>query len=164
MPINRKFDLTALRLALEDYYRRIQQRVTYEVILFEGKNDSDREVAAMARFARFVPCKINIIPYHSITFARPGDPGAGLRPSPRVEEIAGRLRAAHLTVMIRSSAGEDIRGACGQLAATGMRRVSGRHPGHNEKSIAHHHQKAAHEDHPVWTARGREGDAGETAR
>ncbi|MEK7670246.1 MAG: hypothetical protein AAB330_03290, partial [Bacteroidota bacterium] len=34
----------------------------------------------------------------------------------RLEEFAQRLRAANVTVMIRSSAGEDINAACGQLA------------------------------------------------
>jgi adenine C2-methylase RlmN of 23S rRNA A2503 and tRNA A37 len=38
-----------------------------------------------------------------------------LSASPRQEEIVDRLRHAHLTVMVRSSAGEDITAACGQL-------------------------------------------------
>jgi adenine C2-methylase RlmN of 23S rRNA A2503 and tRNA A37 len=33
-----------------------------------------------------------------------------------MDEIVEQLRLAHLTVMVRSSAGEDIDGACGQLA------------------------------------------------
>jgi len=116
MPINRKFDLTALRLALEHYYRRSQQRVTYEVILFDGVNDTDPEVARLITFARHVPCKMNIVPFHSIAFTGVGGPAAALRPSTRMEEVLRKLRAAHLTVMVRSNAGEDIEGACGQLA------------------------------------------------
>lgn len=116
MPINRKFDLTALRLALEYYYHRIQRRVTYEVIFFDGVNDTDPEVARLITFARHVPCKLNIIPFHSIAFTGVGGQGADLRPSTRMEEIVERLRLAHLTVMVRSNAGEDIEGACGQLA------------------------------------------------
>jgi 23S rRNA (adenine2503-C2)-methyltransferase len=128
MPINRKFDLTALRLALEDYYRRVQRRVTYEVILFDGVNDTDSEVARLITFARHVPCKLNIIPFHSIAFTGVDGPGAGLRPSTRMEEIVERLRAAHLTVMVRSNAGVDIEGACGQLAVM-TERSKRRRPG-----------------------------------
>jgi 23S rRNA (adenine2503-C2)-methyltransferase len=128
MPINRKFDLTALRLALEHYYRRMQRRVTYEVILFDGVNDTDPEVARLITFARHVPCKLNIIPFHSIAFTGVGAEGAALRPSTRMEEIVERLRTAHLTVMVRSNAGEDIEGACGQLAVMTERRKK-RRPG-----------------------------------
>jgi len=44
---------------------------------------------------------------------------ATLKPTPkqRVEEFAERLRKSDITVMIRTSSGEDIQAACGQLAA-----------------------------------------------
>jgi 23S rRNA (adenine2503-C2)-methyltransferase len=122
MPINRKFDLTALRLALEHYYRQTRQRVTYEVILFDGVNDTDREVSRLITFARHVPSKVNIIPFHSIAFTGVHGHGDSLRPSPRSEEIVEKLRNAHVTVMVRSNAGEDIEGACGQLAVMAERR------------------------------------------
>jgi adenine C2-methylase RlmN of 23S rRNA A2503 and tRNA A37 len=47
--------------------------------------------------------------------------GAGLRPSPRADELVERLRREHLTVFVRSSAGEDIDAACGQLAVKDSR-------------------------------------------
>ncbi len=116
MPVTRKFGLAELRAALESYYRATRRRVTYEVIFFDGINDSVREVAALIAFARVVPCKINVIPFHSIRFTGTKGFGASLSPSRRQEKIVERLRAANLTVMVRSSAGEDIEGACGQLA------------------------------------------------
>ena len=41
-----------------------------------------------------------------------------LTPTPRerIERFAAALRAAHVTVMLRSSSGHDIDAACGQLA------------------------------------------------
>jgi 23S rRNA (adenine2503-C2)-methyltransferase len=116
MPINKKYNLAALREALESYYARTKQRVTYEHIFFDEVNDTEKEVAALVKFARRVPCRINVIPFHNITFTGPEGFAAALRPSPRVEEIVNRLRAQHLAVMVRSSAGEDIEAACGQLA------------------------------------------------
>jgi len=44
--------------------------------------------------------------------------GAALKPTPRdrIERFAQALRDADITVMVRSSSGEDIKAACGQLA------------------------------------------------
>lgn len=116
MPINKKFSLNELMAALRYYYQKTGKRVTYEYIFFDGINDSDAEVETLIRFARQVPCKINIIPFHSIAFTGVHGIGATLRPSPRMMAIADRLRAQNLTVLIRSNAGEDIDAACGQLA------------------------------------------------
>jgi 23S rRNA (adenine2503-C2)-methyltransferase len=123
MPVTRRFPLSVLMDAIDQYYRRTKLRVTYEYILFDGINDTDHELKELIRFARRVPCKINVIPFHSIAFAGPSGFAAGLRPSRRMEEAVAMLREHHLTVMVRSSAGEDIEGACGQLAVrTGRRR------------------------------------------
>jgi 23S rRNA (adenine2503-C2)-methyltransferase len=125
MPIGRRFPLTVLEEALRGYYSQTRRRITFEVIFFDGVNDTAPEVGALLKLARRVPCKINVIPFHSIAFAAPTGLGASLRPSPRMDEIVGQLRQARLTVMVRSSAGEDIDGACGQLAVT-TERAAGR--------------------------------------
>jgi 23S rRNA (adenine2503-C2)-methyltransferase len=131
MPVNRKFPLTELKAALVQYYRKTRQRVTYEVIFFDGINDTEREVGALIKFGRHVPCKINVIPYHSIAFTGARGLSGSLKPSPRTAELVGRLREAHLTVMVRSNAGEDIEGACGQLAVL--------HEGRRRSSIPYRH-------------------------
>ena len=117
MPINKRYPLTELTSAIEYYYKRTKQRVTYEYIFFDGVNDSPKDVAQLIALARRVPCKINVIPFHSIAFVGLGGTAAGLRPSPRMEQIVEGLRSSNLTVMVRSNAGEDIDAACGQLAA-----------------------------------------------
>ncbi len=122
MPVTRRFPLRALLAALEHYYREVRIRVTYEFIFFDGINDTDAEVTRLIQFARRVPCKINVIPYHSIAFTGVQGFAASLYPSTRTEAIVDRLRASDLTVMVRSSAGEDIAAACGQLAVASRRR------------------------------------------
>jgi 23S rRNA (adenine2503-C2)-methyltransferase len=118
MPLNKKFPLHELLAALRYYHDKTRKRVTYEYIFFDGINDTDREVDQLIRFARRVPCKINVIPFHSIAFTGIQGIGAMLRPSPRMPELVERLRAHNLTVFVRSSAGEDIAAACGQLVVT----------------------------------------------
>jgi len=122
MPVTRRYPLQALLAAIEHYYRAVKLRVTYEFIFFEGVNDTDAEVARLIKFARRVPSKINVIPYHSIAFTGVQGFAASLRPSTRTEAIVDRLRSNNLTVMMRSSAGEDIAAACGQLAIKTLRR------------------------------------------
>ena len=126
MPVGRRFPLPVLEDSLLGYYRQTRRRITCEFIFFDGVNDTAPEVGALIRFARRVPCKINIIPFHSIAFAVPTGLGSSLRPSPRMDDIVEQLRQAHLTVMVRSSAGEDIDGACGQLAVA-TERAQARH-------------------------------------
>lgn len=118
MPINRKFGIVELQGALEYYYRKTRLRPTLEYILLNGFNDSDEDLRRLIMFSRTVPVKINLIPFHSIAFTKPEGLASTLTASPRkrIEEFAAHLRAAHLTVMIRSSSGEDIAAACGQLA------------------------------------------------
>jgi 23S rRNA (adenine2503-C2)-methyltransferase len=116
MPVTRRHPLPELLAALEEYYRRTKRRVTYEVIFFDGVNDGPDAVRQLIRFARRVPSKINVIPFHAIGAGAPLAAGMPLRPSPRTAGIVEQLRASNLTVMVRSSAGEDIDAACGQLA------------------------------------------------
>jgi len=116
MPINRKFPVNQLLDAVAYYYEQTRQRVTYEYIFFDGINDTEQEVRALIRFARQVPCKINVIPYHSIAFTGTTEATKHLGPSKRTEECVKELRAHHLTAMVRSNAGDDIDAACGQLA------------------------------------------------
>jgi 23S rRNA (adenine2503-C2)-methyltransferase len=114
MPVTPRYGLRELADAVAHYYRETRARVTYEVIFFDGINDSDRDVEQLIGFARRTPSKINVIPFHAIAGAGVSD--RSLRPSPRMHQIVDRLRARRLIVMVRSSAGEDIDAACGQLA------------------------------------------------
>jgi 23S rRNA (adenine2503-C2)-methyltransferase len=116
MPVTRRFPLPKLLDAVKRYYAATGMRVTYECIFFDAVNDRTDDIRRLITFARTVPCKINVIPYHSIAFRKPEGLAASLRPSARTGQIVDALRKANLTVMVRSSAGEDIAAACGQLA------------------------------------------------
>lgn len=118
MPITKKFSVEELMDAMEYYYRKTRFRPTFEYIPFDGFNDTDADAERLIRVSKRFPCKVNIIPFHSIEFTHPSGFAATLRPSPRtrMEEFVEKLRKANLTVMVRSSAGEDIQAACGQLA------------------------------------------------
>jgi 23S rRNA (adenine2503-C2)-methyltransferase len=120
MPITRKYPLPDLIGAMEYFNRKTRRRVTLEYIPFDGWNDRQEDIERLAKLSRRIPCKINIIPFHSIDFTNPSGLAAKLKPTPagKIEEFARRLRERHCTVFVRSSAGEDIDAACGQLAVS----------------------------------------------
>ncbi|MBE0556567.1 MAG: 23S rRNA (adenine(2503)-C(2))-methyltransferase RlmN, partial [Proteobacteria bacterium] len=118
MPITKKYSLEDVLGALGEYYRATRRRPTFEYIVFRGFNDSAQDVDRIAEVAKRIPCKINLIPYHSIAFTNPQGFGGSLEAAsrPAIERFAEALKERNLTVMIRSSSGHDIEAACGQLA------------------------------------------------
>lgn len=88
-----------------------QRRVSFEYIVFDGRNDSPRHAAELARILRGIPCRINLIPFHQI-------PDVPLRPTTkeRMEQFKAQLERAGYVTTIRVSRGEDISAACGMLS------------------------------------------------
>lgn len=116
MPVTRKYPLTKLIEAAGYYYRKVRRRVTFEYILFAGWNDREEDAARLVKLSLAVPSKVNLIPFHSVAVRGAAAPRLRSASVERMEEFAHRLRRSHLTVFVRSSAGEDIDAACGQLA------------------------------------------------
>ena len=110
MPINRKYNLATLLDACEYFASRRKQRITFEYILIAGVNDSDEQAHRLAKHARRLPAKVNLIPYNSV---------AGLewsRPSRnRQENFQSILRQHGVAATLRREKGHDIEAACGQL-------------------------------------------------
>ena len=118
MPIDKKYPLDTVLAAMEDYYKITGRPITYEYILFDGLNDSPADAARLAKIARRVPSRVNVIPFHPIDFTNPTGFGAELRPArpAAFERFIALLRKAGVTALVRSSSGQDIEAACGQLA------------------------------------------------
>jgi 23S rRNA (adenine2503-C2)-methyltransferase len=118
MPITKKFSVDELIGALEYYYYKTRRRPTFEYILFDSFNDTATDIKAFVKLSRRIPCKVNLIPFHSIEFTHPSGFSASLKPAPseKVEAFAEALRKSDITVMVRGSSGKDINAACGQLA------------------------------------------------
>ncbi len=120
MPIAKRYKLPEMIDSLQYYYRKIKRRPTFEYILFDGVNDRDQDIKQLIRLSKKIPCKVNIIPFHDIGFKHPEGIDLKLRPVKlsKMEEFVKKLRESHVTVFVRSSAGEDIDAACGQLAVS----------------------------------------------
>lgn len=111
MPFNATFTLKDLREALQYWYQQTKSRITYEYVIWEGINDSKKDVDALVDFCRFAPSKVNLIEYNPI------DEGEFQQASNKaVEMYVNTLEANGITVTVRRSRGKDIDAACGQLA------------------------------------------------
>lgn len=88
-----------------------QRRVSFEYIVFRGRNDSPQHAAQLAKILKGIPCRINLIRFHKI-------PDVDLAPvnDARMEEFRHSLENKGFTATIRASRGEDISAACGMLS------------------------------------------------
>jgi len=85
--------------------------VTFEYVMLDAVNDGIEQARQLVALTREVPCKVNLIPFNPF-------PGSGYRrsPSERIRAFQETLMAAGLIATVRKTRGEDIEGACGQLA------------------------------------------------
>lgn len=111
MPINESNTLENLEEALNYYYGKTKNKITFEYIIFHGFNDTLDDAMDLLKFCRKVPSKVNIIEYNPIAEAnyQNADPLA-------IDKFAQFLEKNGVTVSVRRSRGKDIDAACGQLA------------------------------------------------
>ena len=110
MPINRKWPLADLLDALDHWNSLKKQKLTLEYILIADVNDSQEQAVLLARHARRLHAKVNLIPYNTV------DGLAWQRPAEsHCRAFLATLERAGLTATLRSEKGHDIDAACGQL-------------------------------------------------
>ncbi len=114
MPVNRKYNLEDLRKALQNYFQQTNRKVFIEYILLEGINDGQEDADKLAEYIKSIRkphlLHVNLIRYNTTS--------GGLKPSPKIktQKFKDCLLKNHINATIRKSLGEEIRGACGQLA------------------------------------------------
>jgi 23S rRNA (adenine2503-C2)-methyltransferase len=111
MPFSSNFPLKDLRESLEYWYSKTKSKVSYEYVVWKGINDNKEAVAALVKFCKYVPCKVNLIEYNPI------DDGEFQQASPEAVNLyISQLQKVGIVVKVRRSRGKDIDAACGQLA------------------------------------------------
>ena len=112
VPLNRRWPVEDVVAAARDHARATRRRVTYEMTMISGINDTDADADALIALLRDEHAHVNLIPMNPVAHT----PWEGT-PLPRVEAFAARLRAAGIATTIRFNRGTEIGAACGQLAA-----------------------------------------------
>lgn len=111
MPINDSNPLEDLVDALNYFYQKTKRKITLEYAVINDTNDGLEEAAELVKFARKVPCKVNLIEYNPIDLAE--FKGST---QDKIGQFAKYLESKEVIVNIRRSRGKDIDAACGQLA------------------------------------------------
>ncbi len=111
MDINQSNPLEEVMDALNYFYEKTGNKITFEYILFDKFNDSIEDADHLFYLADRVPSFINIIEYNNVE-------GVELKKAKRENRDAfvAYLRDKGVSVAIRRSRGKDIDAACGQLA------------------------------------------------
>lgn len=118
MPINRRYPIRELLAACRAYFQKTGRRVSFEYTLIEGKNDGERDAAALAEVllqGMRCPCHVNLILLNEVA-------ETGLRSSgrERATRFAKALTERGINATIRRRLGSDIAASCGQLRLSSM--------------------------------------------
>ncbi len=118
MPINKRYSLKENLDAIKYYADKTGTRITFEYVMLNGINDTEKDLKALVKLCSKVPSKVNVIPFNSLKHMNPSGLSAKLEPTSRnkIEKFIRGLREKDITVMVRLTQGEDIAAACGQLA------------------------------------------------
>lgn len=112
MPINESNNIKALIEALNYFFAKTKNDITFEYILFKGENDSIQDADDLIKIYKQVPVHlVNIIEYNPIenaSFVKPDKDAT--------QKFMDYLAAHRVNVRLRISRGKDIDAACGQLA------------------------------------------------
>lgn len=111
MPINEQNNIEVLVEALNYFYEKTGNKITFEYILLSGVNDSIQDAKEVVELCQRVPAKVNILEYNKVegaTFSRTD--------AQRRDAFVNFLEKKGVTASIRKSRGKDIDAACGQLA------------------------------------------------
>lgn len=113
VPLNRRYPIRQLLDTCKAYFERQPDNkrvMTVEYTLIKGVNDQLEHARELAALLRDYPCKINLIPFNPFPqsdFERPSRNA--------VSRFWNVLNDAGYVATIRSTRGDDIDAACGQL-------------------------------------------------
>ena len=112
VPLNRRWPVAEVVAAAREHAAVTGRRISYEVTMIGGVNDTDADSDAMAELLRGTLAHVNLIPMNPVAHT----PWTA-SPMPVIERFAERLRRDGLPVTIRRNRGQEVGAACGQLAA-----------------------------------------------
>ena len=110
MPAEKVYGLEELLALLKKQDWSHQRRLSFEYIVFDGLNDSERHAKELVRLLSPIECRVNLICFHQI----PDSPYKGASEEKMVW-LRDYLTKHGVTTTIRASRGQDIFAACGLL-------------------------------------------------
>jgi 23S rRNA (adenine2503-C2)-methyltransferase len=112
VPLNRRWPIAEVVGAAREHAKATGRRVSYEVTMIGGVNDTDADARAMAELLRGDHAHVNLIPMNPVAHT----PWTA-SPMDVIERFEATLREAGIATTVRRNRGQEIGAACGQLAA-----------------------------------------------
>ena len=112
VPVNKKYPIQLLLDAVKDYVEGCDDRriTTIEYILIDKVNDTLELAKELADLLTQIKCKINLIPFNEFNESDYLQPSGN-----RIRKFKDYLVKRGYVTTIRSTRGDDIMAACGQL-------------------------------------------------
>jgi len=110
IPINRKFDLKEVLKEIESIPLAKKQFVTYEYLLIENFNDGKADAESVGSLLEGQRAYINLIPFNPFPGSKYKKPS-----QERVENFKSVLDTYKIPTLIRTTKGDEVLAACGQL-------------------------------------------------
>ena len=111
MPIEDAYSIKEVCDILRRYDFTHQRRVSFEYIVLEGMNCSQRHIKELSKLLDGIKCRINLIRFHKIPDSPFFSP-----PLEQIIEFRDTLTKRGIQTTLRASRGEDIEAACGLLS------------------------------------------------
>ncbi|MDD5547653.1 MAG: 23S rRNA (adenine(2503)-C(2))-methyltransferase RlmN [Candidatus Pacebacteria bacterium] len=109
MPINKNYSLEKVLKAVNDYVQKTKRKVMFEYVMIRDVNDSEEQAEALAKLMKNYLYFINLISYNPTGIFKPSS-------SEQIKIFKEILEKRGVAVTQRHRFGQDIEGACGQLA------------------------------------------------
>lgn len=118
MPIEKVYSINQVVQILKHFDWSKQRHLTFEYIVFEGLNDKQEHINALARLLNGLNCRINLIPFNTI-------PNSIYKGTSRKKMILfqQKLSKKGILTTIRVSKGQDIMAACGELSTKQLKKL-----------------------------------------
>ncbi len=120
MPISKRYSLEELIQACKEFPKEARKRITFEYILMKDLTDSLKSAKKLVSLLHGIKSKVNLIPYNEtpeLEFKSPTQES--------IKQFQHYLLQHGLIATLRSSKGQGISAACGQLATENLRKRSG---------------------------------------
>ena len=112
VPLNRRWPVAEVAAAARAHADATGRRVSYEVTMISGVNDTDLDADAIGDLLRGSLAHVNLIPMNPVAHT-PWTASS----MPVIERFAERIRRFGIPVSVRRNRGQEVGAACGQLAA-----------------------------------------------
>ena len=110
MPVANKYKINDIIKACKFYFEKTKRRITFEYILIDNVNDSEKDAYELMQLLKNFPCHINLIPVNEIE-------GGIFKASNAYKQnkFAQIINSFGKKVTVRRKLGNNINAACGQL-------------------------------------------------